>query len=138
MRQLSLFKSKRQRGLKTPPPLEFESHCYLADTIRRWIVPHWRFTHLPFGEHRNIVTAVRLKRMGTQPGWPDFIFVGPERAVFWLELKRRGTGRMSDHQADIASHLIACGFGYLCTSSVDDAVATLKDLGILRTGFEVQ
>lgn len=138
MRQLSLFKGKRQRGRKPPPPLEFEVHCVLADMVRRWITPQWRFTHLPFGEHRNPVTAVRLKRMGVSPGWPDFIFVGPGSRVFWLELKRRGLGRMSDNQADVASHLVACGFGYLCTSDINDAVATLKDLGILRSNIEVQ
>ncbi|UQD96071.1 hypothetical protein [Bradyrhizobium japonicum] len=75
--------------------------------------------------------------MGVTAGWPDFIFVGPG-CVFWLELKRRGLGRMSDAQANIASHLITCGFDYLCTDNVNDAVATLKDLGILRSNIEVQ
>ncbi|MHC2536951.1 hypothetical protein ACVJMY_006520 [Bradyrhizobium diazoefficiens] len=138
MRQLSLFKGKRQRGRKPPPPLEFELHCVVADIVRRWISSDWRFTHLPFGEHRHPVTAVRLRRMGVTSGWPDFVFVGPQRSVFWLELKRRGMGRLSETQAEMASHLMACGFGYLCTSDVNDAVTTLKDLGILRSTFEVQ
>jgi len=138
MRQLSLFKGKRQRGKKLPPPLEFENHCVVADICRRWILPEWRFTHLPFGEHRNKVTAIRLHRMGVTAGWPDFIFVGPQRRVFWLELKRKGSGRLSEDQAYLAAHLMACGFGYLCTDDVGDAVATLKDLGILRANIEVQ
>src|SRR5262249_51151876 len=135
MRQLSLFKGKRQRGVKLPPPLEFHIHATLADFVRRWLHPHWKATHLPFGEKRSIVTAARLKRMGVTPGWPDFVFVGPNPAVFWLELKRKGSGRLSDGQAEIAAHLIACGFGYLCTDSLDDAVATLVDLGILRASI---
>lgn len=136
-RQLHLFKGKRQRGTRPPPPPELSLHCLIADTVKRWINPHWRFTHLPFGEHRHVVTAMRLKRMGVTPGWPDFMFVGPNRSVFWLELKRARRGRLSTEQADIAAHLVACGFAYLCTSSYEDAVATLVDLGILRR-IEVQ
>ncbi|MEY9184730.1 hypothetical protein ABIG06_006278 [Bradyrhizobium sp. USDA 326] len=138
MRQLSLFKGKRQRGPSPPPPLEFESHCFLADVIRRWIMPQWRFTHLPFGEHRNKATAARLQRMGVNAGWPDFIFVGPGQRVFWLELKRRGRGRIHDDQAVVLGHLVACGFSLLVTTSVDDAIAELKARGILRSTFEVQ
>lgn len=147
--QLNLFKSKRQRGTQPPPPLEFATHVFLADVIRRWIMPHWKWTHLPLGEERDhkinpktgkrySLTGQRLQRMGVNAGWPDFIFVGPNRSVFWLELKRQRTGRMSADQSEIAVHLMACGFSYMCTSSVDDAIAELKALGILRSNFEVQ
>ena len=148
--QLNLFKSKRQRGTQAPPPKEFASHVFLADVIRRWIMPHWKFTHLPLGEERDhrinpktgkrwSPTGQRLQRMGLNPGWPDFIFVGPNRSVFWLELKRQGSGgRLSEDQIEVGAHLVACGFAYLCTNSVDDAIAEMKALGILRSNFEVQ
>jgi Leu/Phe-tRNA-protein transferase len=51
--------------------------------------------------------------------------------VFCLELKRDG-GRMSDAQIAMHSHLMACGCGYLCTNSYDEALATLKSHGIVR------
>jgi hypothetical protein len=35
-------------------------------------------------------------------------------------------------------HLVACGFPYLCTSSVDEAIAWLKQHGILHDRFSVQ
>jgi hypothetical protein len=149
MRQLNLFKSKRQKGIAPPPPLEFETHATLADICKRWINPQWKFTHLPLGEHREhkinpkngkrySPTGNRLKRMGVTTGWPDFIFVGPNAQVFWLELKRFKTGRLSEYQSDVLAHLVACGFNVLVTTSLDDAVATLKQLGILRSTFEVQ
>jgi hypothetical protein len=72
------------------------------------------------------------------PGWPDFIFVGPNAQVFWLELKRLRTGRLSDDQSDVLAHLVACGFSVLVTTSLDDAVATLKQAGILRSSVELQ
>ena len=51
---------------------------------------------------------------------------------------REKSGRLSEEQIDIATFLIAAGHGYLCTSDFDDAVATLKDWGVLRSGIDVQ
>lgn len=147
--QLSLFKSKRQRGIKPPPPLEFATHATLADICKRWLMPEWRFTHLPMGEFRGYsldpktgkrwsAAGMRLQRMGVVAGWPDFMFAGPDQQMFWLELKRAGSGRVSEAQAEIFAHLMACGFPLLITNSLDDAVAELKARGILRSNFEVQ
>jgi hypothetical protein len=38
----------------------------------------------------------------------------------------------------VLAHLVACGFAVLVTTSLDDAVATLKQLGILRSTLELQ
>jgi hypothetical protein len=128
--QLSLFKGKRQRGVRPPPPKEFALHCMVADILRRWINPTWRFTHLPMGELRDKATAMRLKRMGVMPGWPDFLLIGPGR-VFFLELKRQGQ-KATGEQSEVAGHLMACGCGYLLTDNFEDALGTLRDLGIVR------
>jgi hypothetical protein len=149
MRQLHLFASKRQRGRTPPPPIEFGTHATLADICKRWINPQWKFTHLPLGEHREhrinprtgkrySLSGQRLQRMGVTPGWPDFIFVGPKAQVFWLELKRVKRGRLSEDQSEVLAHLVACGFAVLVTTSLGDAVNTLKQAGILRSTFEVQ
>lgn len=149
MRQLSLFKGKRQRGIAPPPPLEFATHATLADICKRWINPQWKFTHMPMGEAREhrinpktgkrySLSGQRLQRMGVTPDWPDFIFVGPNAQVFWLELKRFKTGRLSEGQSEMLAHLVACGFAVLVTTSLDDAVATLKQLGILPSKVELQ
>jgi hypothetical protein len=60
-----------------PAVKEFSLHVSTADILRRWCQPDWRWTHLPFGEHRNPITGGRLKRMGTMRGWPDFILLSP-------------------------------------------------------------
>ena len=104
----------------------------LADTLRLWCNPAWRWTHFPAGEHRDKVTAARLQRMGLKRGWPDFLFIGP-RMVFGLELKRPGTSfTPTPEQEDIRDHLVHCGFAAMVTNSYDDAVDQLRDLGIVR------
>jgi hypothetical protein len=96
-RQLSLFKGKRQRGVHPPAPKEFSIHCMVADDLRRFCPLDWRWTHFPAGEARTETTGARLKRMGTQPGWPDFILLSPAGRFHGLELKRRGNA-LSDTQ----------------------------------------
>lgn len=137
-RQLHLFRGRRQHGITAPAPSEFASQCFLADIIRRWMNPQWRFTHVASGEKRDVVTAARLKRMGVVAGWPDLQFAGPGGQMVFLELKRAGSGRLSESQQAMREHLQACGFEYLCTTSVDEAVAWLKRQGILRAGINLQ
>ena len=129
---------KRQHGTLPPAPLEFASQTALVDLIRRTISPVRRFTHMPLGELRNPFTAARLKRLGVTAGSPDLMFAGPGRQMVFLELKRRGSGRLNTAQEAMRDHLVACGFDYLCTDSVDAAVGWLQARGILRGGFTLQ
>jgi hypothetical protein len=139
-RQLHLFKSRRQRGTVAPPPLEFAVHCAVADTLKRWATPTWIWTHLPFGEHRTAITGARLKRLGTQPGWPDFIFLAPleyGRRPFFLELKRRGA-KLTEHQAGFALWCQLNDCPHAVTSDYETAVKILQGWGALRMGVNVQ
>ena len=106
-RQLHLFKSRRQRGIAPPAPLEFASQAFLVDILRRWINPQWRFCHVPNGELRSAATAGRLQRLGVVAGWPDLQFAGPGARMAFLELKRRGSGRLSESQQAMRDHLEA-------------------------------
>jgi len=133
-RQLGLFKGRRQRGVAPPTPTENKLHEALVYLIDKWPAPGstWEWTHIASGEKRDIVTAMRLKRMGVKRGWPDFIFVERARKqVFFLELKRKGEW-LSEDQERISAHLMESGCGYLCTDSFDTAVGALKDMGVLR------
>lgn len=146
-RQLHLFKSRSQRGTAAmPTPSEFQLHCAVADMLRRWIMPGWRWTHFPAGEERPAqiirgrrvsLAGERLKRMGLQAGWPDFQFFHISGRCCFLELKAKG-GRLDEAQGEIAMHLIRAGHGYCCPASFADAVAALKDWGVLRGGFKLQ
>jgi hypothetical protein len=135
-RQLSLFKSKRQRGTVIPSSKEFALHCMVADTVRRWILPGWIWTHFPAGEARTAITGSRLKRMGLNRGFPDFQFFHRDGACCFLELKRKGS-RLDEYQDGVASHLKAAGHRHLVTDSFDTAIASLVEWKILR-GMKIQ
>jgi hypothetical protein len=144
-RQLHLFRSRKQRGQAAPAPSEFSLHVTIADLLRRWILPGWKWSHFPAGEERpsQIIGGkrvsfadARLKRMGLNRGFPDFMFFHADGRVCFLELKRRGE-TLDDDQAVIAEHMIRAGHGYLWTASFDDAIATLVSWRVLR-GISVQ
>jgi hypothetical protein len=139
-RQLQLFGARRQRGRQAPPPLEFAVHCMVADALRRWASPNWVWTHIPLGEKRSAVTGARLKRMGVNPGWPDFLFIAPRDENLrphFLELKRRG-GQLTEAQAGFALWCKLNGCPYAMAHSYQEAVEVLKSWGALRAGVHVQ
>jgi hypothetical protein len=140
-RQLHLFKSRRQRGLRPPAATEWAVHCMVADTLRRWASPNWIFTHFPAGEKRDAMTGARLKRMAVQPGIADFLFLPPAGATqprtHFLELKRRG-GKLSPAQCEFALWCRLNGYPFEVADSYEAAIAILKRWGVLRTGVHVQ
>jgi hypothetical protein len=136
VRQLHLFKSRRQRGNTPPTASEYQLHCTVVDTVRRWRTPGWIFTHIASDEKRDQVTAARLKRMGVTSGFPDRVFFGPSGEVCFIELKAE-RGRLSDHQAAVMNHLRAAGHGYHCSSDYRDMIEVLKGWGVLRSVVSV-
>jgi hypothetical protein len=129
-RQLSHFKGKRQRGVRQSAPKEFSIHCMVADDLRRFCAPDWRWTHFPAGEARTAATGARLKRMGTQAGWPDFILLDPDGRFYGLELKRRGN-TLSDTQLAFRAWCWSHDVRYAVADSYHEAVAVLKIWGVL-------
>jgi VRR-NUC domain len=120
-----------RRARKPPPAPEFSLHVMVADVLERWASPGWRFTHFPAGELRNKVTAARLKRMGTKPGWPDLILLSPMSLTYFLELKRCGE-RLSDNQAEFADWCAAHGYPFACCDDFSAALVVLKNWGAVR------
>ena len=136
-RQLNLFKSKRQRGVRMPPPLECYLHFSIADILGKWLSAGWQYNHIASGEYRTPATAARLKRLGVRPGWPDLILLSPEGRPFFLELKRRG-GKLSKDQRVFADWCAAHSVTFRWFDSFDDTLNQLKEWGAIRTGIQVQ
>src|SRR5262245_54093976 len=130
--QMSLFKSKRQRGVKAPTATEYEIHCAVADTLRRWVTPGWRWTHIASGEWRHPQTAMRLKRMGVQVAWPDLILLSPiPSKTHFLELKRRGQ-KLSVYQQSFRQWCLDNEVQHAWADNYKDAIDILKNWGAVR------
>jgi hypothetical protein len=129
-RQLSLFKGKRQRGVRPKAAPEFRTQCALADLLRQCASSEWFWTAFPAGEKRTEATGARLKRMGLKRGVSDFVFISPGGEFCGLELKRRGE-RQSEAQMAFEAWCLAHGVTYAVVDSYDAAVAILKRWGVL-------
>ena len=136
-RQLHLFRSRKRRGEMPPSASEYQLHCAVVSTIRRWMMPGWIFTHIASGERRDILAATRLKKMGVVPGFSDLVFYGPNGEVGFVEFKAEG-GQLSEAQAAVKRHLRAAGHGYLCSSDYREVVETLKAWGVVKACVSVQ
>jgi hypothetical protein len=103
---------------------------------------HWRWTHFPAGEYRPPVTGARLQRMGLNPGWPDFILVpglGEKSGIaHYLELKKLGTGELSDEQKDFRAWAWEHGLPYEVARTFERVTAVLTKWGVLRLTVNVQ
>lgn len=129
-RQLRLFAGKRQRGVLPPPPKEENLHFQIADILRLWIIPPFRYTYMPMGEYRPKATAALLKRKGMTPSWPDFLIIGPQRCI-WIECKRKGE-KPTPEQIDMGSFLMAVGCTYILDHDLKSIITQLRDLGVVR------
>ena len=149
-RQLHLFKSKRQRGVQAPTPLEFQLQCAVADTLRKWTMPNWVWNHVPGGEERPAefikgkrvsFAGERLKRAGFQPGWPDLILIPPKdhaiQRPHFLELKRLG-GTLTEEQAGFRLWCLLNNCPHEVADTYEDAVEILKRWGAVRAGVHPQ
>ena len=132
--QIDLF----TRRVRRPPPApEFHTHCMVADVLRRFASPDWRFTHIPLGEKRAEATAARLKRMGVVAGWPDFILLPPNGRAHFLEMKRGRGGTLTEAQAEFAAWCRQHDVPFAIARDFTQALTVLQDWGAVRTGIQV-
>lgn len=95
--------------------------------------PRITWTHPPNGGWRNIVTARRLKLLGTRPGCPDLILWTPPPNVpskvgTAIEMKA-AKGRVSPEQRQFMAELDACNWVTFVAHGAGIAIAKLVALG---------
>jgi hypothetical protein len=135
MTQLSLF--TKRPAARPRPASEFGLQCQVADLLRRWKKPSWRFTHIASGELRTRAAAVKLYRMGVMPGWPDLILVGPmPPKVFFMEFKRQG-GKLTVEQRAFKAVCKDLDIPHEVVSELKQALAILEGWGVLQVHVEV-
>jgi hypothetical protein len=99
--------------------------------IQKAVVDRWRTIGLP----GTFIGAIPNQRAFGQPGLtaglPDLILIGPPRLHGYLELKTT-TGKLSGPQREFQSLCIARGIPFYVTYGLDQAIALIEDLGIVR------
>jgi hypothetical protein len=135
MSQLSLFTRRpaaRLRGAR-----EIDIHCGIVQVLRRWKKPGWRFIHPASGELRSHAAAVKLHRMGVEPGWPDLQLLGPKPPhIFFMEIKSQG-GRLTVEQRAFEAFCKEIDIPHEVVRSVDEGLAVLAGWGVLKVKVEV-
>jgi VRR-NUC domain len=117
--------------MKPPPPKELKLHIAVADRLKADASPDWRWTHFPAGEEPDKRHAAKLKAMGLQRGWPDFILVSPGGRLHALELKRQGE-TLSEDQEAFAEWCGEQGVPFACHDDLLGAIGTLSSWGVVR------
>lgn len=115
----------RRRRVKIPAPKELVLHMAVADVLRRFARPDWRWSHFPSGELRDKRTAGKLKAMGLQPGWPDLLLIDPVGVMHALELKRQGE-TLTDEQKDFEAWCVEHGVPHAVAQTSDAALKVLS------------
>jgi hypothetical protein len=123
-------RSPRLRKALLTRPKELELHKDVAALLRKQARPDWRWTYIPTGERRDLRTAVKLKQMGTMPGWPDLILVAPGGRLHCLELKRRGE-TLSDAQEAFRAWCICSGVPHVVADTMADVMIALRAWGVI-------
>ena len=121
----------RPRKAMVPRPKEIALHMAVADVLRRFARPDWRWSHFPSGELRDIKTASKFRAMGLARGWPDFVLIDPSGRLHALELKRQGE-TLTDDQEAFQEWAIARGVPHSVVRTSDEALEVLGAWGALR------
>lgn len=82
-----------------------------------------RLHHSPNGGKRNQVEAAKFKAMGTRAGFPDLLFLHPNKfyPFMGIELKT-AKGRQSEHQKTYQQLFEQIGAKYVIVRSLDDFI----------------
>jgi hypothetical protein len=121
----------RRRRVKIPAPKELVLHMAVADVLRRYARTDWRWSHFPSGELRDVRTGSKLRAMGLQKGWPDFMLFDPSGRLHALELKREGEGLTEDQQV-FQTWCVERAVPYAIAWTTDEALSSLSRFGVLR------
>jgi hypothetical protein len=131
--QIDLFTKRVRADAYRRSASEFQLTCAVADVLRTSAASGWLWTHFPAGEERPNMAGQRLKRMGLQAGWPDFILLPPALGpAHFLELKKYVGGVTSDEQLNFEMWAVSRGYPYVRAVGFEPALSALRDWGALR------
>ena len=108
---------------------ELNLTIYTAQLLRLKAKPGVLWTHFPAGELRNRKTGAKLKKMGLQPGWPDFLIIYGG-SPYALELKD-ADGRLSIAQREFREDFRAQLLAYQVARTPEQVMEILTGWDVL-------
>tara|TARA_R100000655_G_scaffold5265_1_gene16296 strand:- start:89 stop:481 length:393 start_codon:yes stop_codon:yes gene_type:complete len=92
------------------------------------------FHHSPNEGRRHVNFKMKLKLMGTQPGWPDLEILCPETLPIFIELKRpKPKSNLSLNQLLIRDQILNLGCHWALCRSLDEVHDFLRPIVALKT-----
>lgn len=98
--------------------------------------PNVIYFAVPNGEHRNIVTAKRLKGQGVMRGVADIILLYGGKALC-LEMKTED-GRQSEPQRVFEAKCVYQGIPYIICRSLDDVMEACKRFAVPTKAVSIE
>lgn len=126
------------QGVLSVPKTFVPSEDQEQATVVEWLRLHdIRFTHVPNGGNRHIITGARLKRLGVSKGFPDLLIVDPPpsqpgKVGTVIEMKRRQGGRLTIEQKRWLDDLKARNWYVAVCHGAGEAIDLLIELGYGR------
>jgi hypothetical protein len=116
-----------------PSLTEAQIQAGIVRYVRLAAKPGVEIVHIPNGGSRTggWVEGANLKRIGTVPGVPDLMILGPNGQARVLEVKRPG-GQLSEAQREFLARLDLAGCEYAVVYSVEEAVAACRNWGVVQ------
>lgn len=91
--------------------------------------PNYMYHASPNGGSRNIIEAIKLKKMGCSPGFPDLFFPYPNHPYngLFIEMKRKKGSIVSPSQEKWITFLNRVGFYAKITYGFDETIKIIEE-----------
>ena len=97
-------------------------------------LPPFALYAVPNAARRSFALAARMKAEGMRAGIPDLCLARPRYkgnamryAGLYVEMKRKGTGTVSDAQGAVLDYLRTSGYAAMVCYSADEAIEVIKE-----------
>ncbi len=125
----------RLRRFKMPEPKELVLQYHVADMLKAYCLPSWKYTHFPGGELLPPRVGAKLKRMGKTPNWPDFqLHQQSTRMMHYLEVKRGGE-QLTAGQKEFRDWCVVGGIPHCVAWTLDEVCMIFDEWGCLSIKF---
>lgn len=87
-----------------------------------------RLHHSPNGGKRNLIEAAKFKEMGVRAGFPDLIFLVPNKQYPFMGIElKTSKGKLSEYQKEYQREFVQMGARYVVCRSVDEFMNEIDD-----------